>query len=78
MLTLNQRKAKKNGLLVKDTSGRTPIQSVMRYLVQFNALCIIFLGTSLDQFLLTFALANSTASKTKPDRILPILIIDVL
>lgn len=39
VLFINQRKAKRNGLLVKEPSGRTWLQSIWHYTIEFDCKC---------------------------------------
>ncbi|KAL2152852.1 hypothetical protein VTH82DRAFT_4007 [Thermothelomyces myriococcoides] len=58
VLKYHRHKARKQGLLVKEKSGRTWTQSIWHYVVQFDALGVLLFSAGLTVFLLPFTLAG--------------------
>ncbi|KAI1760475.1 MFS general substrate transporter [Hypoxylon sp. FL1150] len=54
LFTYNHQKAKKQGLLVHEPSGRTPWQSIVYYFWQFDVVCLILVSGGFALFLLPF------------------------
>ncbi|OAA65336.1 Major facilitator superfamily domain, general substrate transporter [Niveomyces insectorum RCEF 264] len=59
VLKLNLRKAKRHGLLIRESSGRTLLQNIWHYVVEFDALGVFLFASGLTVFLLPFTLADS-------------------
>lgn len=75
IMQFQQRKAIKNGILVKTSSGRTFLQSLKYYAIEFDgklcygnltsrltvttAFCVLLFGAGLSLFLLPFSLADA-------------------
>ncbi|KAF2653081.1 putative MFS siderophore transporter [Lophiostoma macrostomum CBS 122681] len=74
-LLFNQQKAKKKGLLIKEPSGRTILQSIWHYILEFDALGVLLLASGLVLFLLPFSLASSTSASWRSASILTMLIL---
>ncbi|KAI0809564.1 major facilitator superfamily protein [Xylaria sp. FL0064] len=51
-----QRKAVKEGILVRQKSGRTTIQSIVYYFWEFDIICVILLSAGFTLFLLPFSI----------------------
>ncbi|KAF2404839.1 putative MFS siderophore transporter [Trichodelitschia bisporula] len=75
ILWWNTRKAKKNGLLGRTPSGRTTLQSIWHYLIEFDALGVFFFAAGFVLFLLPFSIAESAASKWRSAHIIAMLVI---
>ncbi|KAI1121343.1 siderophore iron transporter mirB [Nemania abortiva] len=52
----NQRKAVKQGILVRQKSGRTVFQSIRHYFWEFDIVCLILLSAGFTLFLLPFSI----------------------
>ncbi|GME48121.1 MFS siderophore transporter [Neofusicoccum parvum] len=74
----NQRKAEKNGLLVKEPSGRTWIQSTVHYIVEFDLIGVILLAAGLVLFLLPFSIAESAAQEWRSAHIIAMLVVGIV
>lgn len=61
LLIKNERKARKNGLLAREASGRTLVQSIWYCIIEFDALGVFLLAGGLVVFLLPFSLADSSS-----------------
>ncbi|KIY02720.1 uncharacterized protein Z520_01185 [Fonsecaea multimorphosa CBS 102226] len=59
ILKLNLRKAAKQGLLVRESSGRTLSQNIWHYVQEFDAPGVFLFAAGLTVFLLPFTLADS-------------------
>ncbi|KEZ45056.1 Siderophore iron transporter mirB [Scedosporium apiospermum] len=59
VLKVNLHKAKKQGILFRERSGRTLLQNVQHYVVEFDALGVILFASGLTVFLLPFTLADT-------------------
>ncbi|KAL1876683.1 hypothetical protein Plec18167_005091 [Paecilomyces lecythidis] len=79
LLQYNRHKAKKKGLLhKKERSGRTFIQSVIFYLIEFDILGVFLLTAGLTLFLLPFSIAGSTAHDWRSGSIITMLVIGIV
>ncbi|KAK5691875.1 hypothetical protein LTR97_011046 [Elasticomyces elasticus] len=74
-LQLNERRAKRSGVLRREPSGRVWWQSIWHYLLEFDALGVIVLAAGLVLFLLPFSLAGSTAQAWKSPSIIAMLVV---
>lgn len=77
VLFINQRKAKRNGLLVKEPSGRTWLQSIWHYTIEFDLAGVILIAAGLVLFLLPFSIAESAAQEWRSAHIIVMLVIGV-
>ncbi|KKY14942.1 putative mfs siderophore [Phaeomoniella chlamydospora] len=78
LLRFNRNKAKKNGLLQKrERSGRTLVQSVVFYLIEFDILGVFLLAAGLVLFLLPFTLAGSAADSWRSGYIIAMLVLGI-
>ncbi|KAI5459006.1 major facilitator superfamily domain-containing protein [Mariannaea sp. PMI_226] len=59
LLKLNLRKAKKQGLVKRESSGRTLTENIRYYLIEFDILGIFLFASGLVIFLLPFNIASS-------------------
>ncbi|OTA55134.1 putative MFS siderophore transporter [Hypoxylon sp. EC38] len=71
----NLKKAKKSGKLPQESSGRTLMESVWYYIIEFDLLGVILLAGGLVLFLLPFSIANSTANEWRSGSIITMLVI---
>ncbi|KAF2136004.1 uncharacterized protein K452DRAFT_292761 [Aplosporella prunicola CBS 121167] len=79
LLRYNRHLAKQRGLLVeKEKSGRTPMQSLWYYTIQFDVPGVILLTAGLVLFLLPFTLAGSAANDWRTPHIIIMLVIGIL
>lgn len=67
LLKLNLRKAKQRGILIKESSSRTPTQNLLYYSQEFDAIGVLLLASGLVVFLLPFTLADSAPSGWRSD-----------
>ncbi|KAI0406356.1 siderophore iron transporter mirB [Xylaria palmicola] len=56
LFAYNQRKAIKEGILVRQKSGRTMLQSINHYFWEFDIICLILLSAGFTLFLLPFSI----------------------
>ncbi|KAI1110177.1 siderophore iron transporter mirB [Nemania sp. NC0429] len=56
LFAYNQRKAFKQGIIVREKSGRTALQSVIHYFWEFDIICLILLSAGFTLFLLPFSI----------------------
>ncbi|KAJ8121320.1 hypothetical protein ONZ43_g2197 [Nemania bipapillata] len=56
LFAYNQRKAEKQGILVRQKSGRTVFQSIKHYFWEFDIICLILLSAGFTLFLLPFSI----------------------
>ncbi|KAI0113572.1 siderophore iron transporter mirB [Nemania sp. FL0031] len=56
LFAYNQRKAEKQGILVRQKSGRTVFQSIKHYFWEFDIVCLILLSAGFTLFLLPFSI----------------------
>lgn len=56
LFAYNQRKAIKQGIVVREKSGRTAIQSIVHYFWEFDIICLILLSAGFTLFLLPFSI----------------------
>ncbi|KAJ2974779.1 hypothetical protein NUW58_g8547 [Xylaria curta] len=56
LFAYNQRKAIKQGILVREKSGRTILQSINHYFWEFDIVCLILLSGGFTLFLLPFSI----------------------
>ncbi|EPE04148.1 mfs siderophore iron transporter [Ophiostoma piceae UAMH 11346] len=75
ILKANLRKAKKQGLLIRDRSGRTLPQNIWHYAVEFDVLGVFLFASGLTVFLLPFTLADSAPHGWKSGYIIAMIIV---
>ncbi|KAI3332802.1 major facilitator superfamily protein [Ustulina deusta] len=56
LFAYNQRKAVKQGILVREKSGRTLLQSIVHYFWEFDIICVLLLSAGFTLFLLPFSI----------------------
>ncbi|RHZ62595.1 hypothetical protein CDV55_100758 [Aspergillus turcosus] len=79
LLRWNRHKAKKSGLLkAKPSSGRTWMESIRHYVIEFDFLGVFFLAAGLVLFLLPFSIAGTTEDDWKSASIITMLVIGLL
>ncbi|KAI9274397.1 major facilitator superfamily domain-containing protein [Phascolomyces articulosus] len=59
ILKFNLRKAKKEGVLHEESSGRTLLQSIWHFIIEFDLLGVVIFSAGLTVFLLPFNIADS-------------------
>ncbi|EAW12138.1 putative MFS siderophore iron transporter [Aspergillus clavatus NRRL 1] len=78
LLRWNRSKAKKMGVLQeREPSGRTWIQSIIFYVIEFDLLGVILLAAGLVLFLLPFSIAGSAEDDWRTAHIIVMLVIGV-
>ncbi|OTB00205.1 hypothetical protein M426DRAFT_47614, partial [Hypoxylon sp. CI-4A] len=75
VLQWNLRKAKKTGTLAKEPSGRTLLQSVWFYVIEFDLLGVVLMAGGLVVFLLPFSLADSADNGWRDGSIIAMLVV---
>ncbi|KAH8589637.1 siderophore iron transporter mirB [Bisporella sp. PMI_857] len=70
VLKLNQRKAEKKGLIIRESSGRTFVQSVWHGIVEFDLPGVFLFAAGFTVFLLPFTLARSAPNGWRTDYII--------
>ncbi|KPM40487.1 Siderophore iron transporter mirB [Neonectria ditissima] len=75
LLKINLRKAEKRGLLVRESTGRTFLQSVKHVLVQFDIFGVFLFAGGLTVFLLPFTLATSAPKQWETDYIIAMIVV---
>ncbi|KAH7137012.1 major facilitator superfamily domain-containing protein [Dactylonectria estremocensis] len=75
LLTLNLRKARKQGLATKEPSGRTLQQSIWYYLIEFDALGVFLFATGLVIFLLPYNIASSAPNGWSTGYIIAMIVV---
>ncbi|KPM45762.1 Siderophore iron transporter mirB [Neonectria ditissima] len=75
ILTLNLRKAKKVGVLERESSGRTLQQNIWHYTLEFDVLGIFLFASGLVIFLLPFNLAASAPHEWATDYIIAMIVV---
>ncbi|KAJ9191277.1 hypothetical protein DTO164E3_8904 [Paecilomyces variotii] len=79
LLQYNRYKAKKKGLLrKKEASGRSLMQSIIFYTIEFDILGVFLLTAGLVLFLLPFTIAGSTADDWRSGSIITMLVIGIV
>lgn len=78
LLKLNLHKARRQGILVKQRSGRTPLQSLLYYVQEFDAAGVVLLASGLVVFLLPFTLADSAPSGWRSGYIIAMLVVGLV
>ncbi|KAI9164073.1 Siderophore iron transporter mirB [Paramyrothecium foliicola] len=78
LLKMNLRKAERQGLLVIEKSGRTLLQSLWHYTVQFDAAGVILFAAGLTVFLLPFTLADSAPNGWKSGYIIAMIVVGLV
>ncbi|KAF3924413.1 hypothetical protein AA313_de0206836 [Arthrobotrys entomopaga] len=77
-LLVNETRAKKRGLLIREPSGRTILQSIWHYTIEFDAIGVILIAAGLVLFLLPFSIAGSTADDWRSPSIIAMLVVGVV
>ncbi|KAH8884079.1 MFS general substrate transporter [Thozetella sp. PMI_491] len=77
-MQIAQRNAMKKGLIKKQKSGRSWLQNIIFYLVEFDVLGIILLAAGLVLFLLPFSIAGSASDEWRTPHIIVMLVIGIL
>lgn len=75
ILKANLRKAKKQGLLIRERSGRTLTQNIWHYLVEFDLLGVFLFASGLTVFLLPFTLADSAPNGWSTGYIIAMIVV---
>ncbi|KIH90965.1 hypothetical protein SPBR_00395 [Sporothrix brasiliensis 5110] len=75
LLKLNLRKAKRQGMLIRESSGRTLLQNVWFYLAEFDFLGVFLFAAGLTVFLLPFTLAESAPNGWKSGYIIAMIVV---
>ncbi|KAK2795225.1 hypothetical protein FQN52_006155 [Onygenales sp. PD_12] len=79
LLRYNRHKAEKAGLLPeRETSGRTWIQSVIFYVIEFDLLGVFLLAAGLVLFLLPFSIAGSAEDDWRSGHIIAMLVVGIV
>ncbi|CAM1507631.1 Fc.00g072720.m01.CDS01 [Cosmosporella sp. VM-42] len=74
VLKLNLRKAEKQGILVRQSSGRTFFETIRWGVIEFDALGVVLFASGLVVFLLPFSLADSAPNGWKSDYIIAMIV----
>ncbi|KAI1475353.1 hypothetical protein K445DRAFT_314456 [Daldinia sp. EC12] len=77
ILFYHERKAKKLGLL-RPKSGRTPIQSILHYIIEFDLIGAIFVSAGFTLILLPFSLVNSASHSWKSASVIVMIVMGVV
>ncbi|PPJ53257.1 hypothetical protein CBER1_11965 [Cercospora berteroae] len=72
------RKARREGVLRKGSSGRTPFESIKYYAIQFDLVGIFFLGAGLALFLLPFNIYSRQAQGWGTPFIIAMLVLGIV
>ncbi|CAH0018809.1 unnamed protein product [Clonostachys rhizophaga] len=75
LLKYHIRKAEKNGIIVRESSGRTLGQNVWHYIIEFDALGVFLFAVGLVVFLLPFTLAASAPKGWKSGYIIAMIVV---
>ncbi|KAH6896821.1 major facilitator superfamily domain-containing protein [Thelonectria olida] len=75
LLKVKLRQAKKQGLLVREKSGRTAIESIHFYMVEFDAAGVFLFASGLTIFLLPFTLAATAPNGWKTGYIIAMIVL---
>ncbi|KAJ5946776.1 siderophore iron transporter mirB [Penicillium verhagenii] len=75
MMQLGKQKAKKNGLVLRQPSGRTWSQSTWHYLIEFDIVGVVLLCAGFVLFLLPFTIASSSTQAWATDYIIAMLVV---
>lgn len=75
VLKVNLRKAKKQGMLIREPSGRTLLQNIWYYLVEFDFLGVFLFAGGLTVFLLPFTLADSAPNGWSTGYIIAMIVV---
>ncbi|KAK5800970.1 hypothetical protein VI817_003182 [Penicillium citrinum] len=75
MMAMGKHKAKKNGLAPRQVSGRTWVESLWHYFIEFDAFGVILLVAGFILFLLPFIIAADSKDQWKSGNILAMLIV---
>ncbi|KAH8690735.1 major facilitator superfamily domain-containing protein [Talaromyces proteolyticus] len=78
ILKFNLQKAKKAGILHDEKSGRTLLQSIWHYIIEFDAIGVILFSTGLTVFLLPFTIANSAPNGWDTGYIIAMIVVGVV
>ncbi|CAK7210645.1 hypothetical protein SBRCBS47491_000845 [Sporothrix bragantina] len=75
VLKLNLRKAKRQGMLIREPSGRSLTQNIWHYLVEFDILGVFLFAAGLTVFLLPFTIADSAPNGWKTGYIIAMIVV---
>ncbi|OBT76983.1 hypothetical protein VF21_04156 [Pseudogymnoascus sp. 05NY08] len=75
LLKVNLKKAEKRGLVVADNSGRTLLQNIWYYAIEFDAFGVFLFSVGLTVFLLPFTIADSAPNGWSSGYIIAMLVI---
>ncbi|ESZ91231.1 MFS transporter, SIT family, siderophore-iron:H+ symporter [Sclerotinia borealis F-4128] len=75
ILKLNLRKAENQGILIRESSGRTLMQNIWHYAVEFDALGVVLFAGGFTVFLLPFTLTDTAPNGWKTDYIIAMIIV---
>ncbi|KAK2786745.1 hypothetical protein FQN53_006221 [Emmonsiellopsis sp. PD_33] len=79
LLRYNRHKAEKAGLLPeRESSGRTWIQSIIFYVIEFDLLGVFLLAAGLVLFLLPFSIAGSAEDDWRSGHIIAMLVVGIV
>ncbi|ETI29320.1 hypothetical protein G647_01773 [Cladophialophora carrionii CBS 160.54] len=75
VLKINLRKAQRQGLLLREKSGRTLVQNVWYYVQEFDAAGVFLFASGLTVFLLPFTLADTAPSGWSTGYIIAMIVV---
>lgn len=75
LLKVKLRQAEKKGVLVHESSGRSLLQSIWFYIIEFDALGVALFASGLTVFLLPFTLAESAPNGWASDYIIAMIVV---
>ncbi|KAB8237529.1 MFS siderochrome iron transporter MirB [Aspergillus alliaceus] len=75
VLKYNLRKAEKKGIVIHESSGRTLVENIIHYLIEFDLPGVILFAAGLTVFLLPFTLAMSAPQGWKSDYIIAMIVV---
>lgn len=75
LLSYYQHKAKKQGLLPRENSGRTPLQSVLYYARELDLIGLLLLGSGLGLFLLALSLYSYQSEQWRSPMIISFIVL---
>ncbi|BCS28336.1 uncharacterized protein APUU_61384A [Aspergillus puulaauensis] len=78
MFKLNMRKAKKQGLLTREGSGRTLLQNIKHYLIEFDAFGVLVFSAGLVVFFLPFEIAEQAPNGWATGYIIAMIVVGVV
>ncbi|KAL2158814.1 hypothetical protein VTH06DRAFT_4006 [Thermothelomyces fergusii] len=75
VLKYHRHRARKQGLIAREKSGRTWTQSIWHYVIQFDALGVLLFSAGLTVFLLPFTLAGEAPDGWASDYIIAMIVV---